>query len=85
MEQMHRCPDLSPNDITREQFENLWREISAKETGLVEWIARSEENRRWFATDPISAIRAAGLGIDEETLHRLELIVGSIARKLPPC
>ena len=37
------------------------------------------------ATGLISAIRTAGPGTGEEILHRLGLIVLSIAQKLPPC
>jgi len=56
--------------------------LSAKESELLAWISRSETNTQEFAADPIRAIRAANLGIDDESLQHLESIMTSIARKL---
>jgi len=81
MEQLHRC-QTSTGEVSREQVERLLRELSARETDLIQWIQSSERNTRWFTADPMSAIRAANLGIDERTLDQLELITLSIAKKL---
>jgi hypothetical protein len=81
MEQLHRC-QTSTGEVSREQVERLLRELSARETDLIQWIQSSERNARWFTADPMSAIRAANLGIDERTLDQLELITLSIAKKL---
>ncbi|HEU5415671.1 MAG TPA: hypothetical protein VFW31_18035 [Candidatus Angelobacter sp.] len=81
MEQLHRC-QTSTEEVSREQVERLLRELSARETDLIQWIQSSERNTRWFTADPMSAIRAANLGIDERTLDQLELITLSIAKKL---
>jgi hypothetical protein len=81
MEQLHRC-QTSTEEVSREQVERLLRELSARETDLIQWIQSSERNTRWFTVDPMGAIRAANLGIDERTLDQLELITLSIAKKL---
>jgi hypothetical protein len=81
MERLHRCQ--SPfHDLARANIEQVMEDLAAKEEQLVGWIQASDRNTRWFATDPISAIRAANLGIDDDVLHQLELITLSIARKL---
>jgi hypothetical protein len=56
----------------------LWR----YESQLQQWIGLCESHARWFAADPISALRAANLGISENILCELEDITSSIARKL---
>lgn len=81
MEQLHQC-QTSTEEVSREQIERLLRELSSRETDLIQWIQSSERNTRWFTADPMGAIRAANLGIDERTLDQLELITLSIARKL---
>lgn len=81
MERLHQCtPQVE--DLSREHVDRLLRELSSKEHLLVEWITTSERNGRWFAADPVSAIRAANLGIDDHILLQLEMITGSIAKKL---
>ena len=57
-------------------------ELAAKEPRLIAWIESSERNRRWFAADPLTAIRAAGLGLDEKMLEQLDLITRSITLKI---
>jgi hypothetical protein len=81
MEKLHQC-QAPLRDLSRENIERLMHDLAAKEQQLSEWIHSSERNTRWFATDPMSAIRAADLGIEEHVLHQLELITLSIARKL---
>ena len=81
MESLHQCK--APFKIaSRENMERLMQDLAAKEHLLLDWIHASERNTRWFATDPMSAIRAANLGIDDHVLQQLELITLSIARKL---
>lgn len=79
MEQLHRC---QVEVLSRKHVEHLLQELSAREDDLLQWIRSSERNTRWFATDPMGAIRAANLGIDEQVLCQLELITLSIAKKL---
>jgi hypothetical protein len=81
MENLHEC-QAPFRDVSRENIERLMLDLAEKEHLLLDWIHASERNTRWFATDPMSAIRAANLGIDDHVLHQLELITLSIARKL---
>lgn len=81
MERLHRCQP-PPESVSREGVEHLLQQLSAREGDLLKWIKSSERNTRWFAADPMGAMRAADLGIDEQVLNELELITRSIARKL---
>ena len=63
----------------------LLYELCKCESELQDWIGRSEANARWFAWDPIGAIRAAKLGLSEETLAELESVTVRIAQKLSEC
>ena len=81
MERLHQCQAPLP-EMSRESIEALLQELARKEQQLIEWIQTSERNTQWFAKDPMSAIRAADLGLDEHILQQLEIITASIAKKL---
>lgn len=57
-------------------------ELGRVETRLQQWIAGSSKNARWFRRDPLAAMRAAGLGIDDELMCELDVIMSGIARKI---
>ena len=52
------------------------------ETQLQSWLQSSPENALLFRRDPLAAMQAAGLNIDDEIMLELERIMSSIARKL---
>jgi hypothetical protein len=52
------------------------------EEALQQWIKSSAQNSRFFRRDPIGAMRAAGLDIDDDIMLELETVTTSIARKL---
>ncbi len=52
------------------------------ENQLQEWTSKSAKNARWFRRDPLGAMRAAGLDIEDEIMLELELITKAIANKL---
>jgi hypothetical protein len=52
------------------------------EKQLQEWTNRSAKNARWFRRDPLGAMRAAGLDIEDDIMLELELITKNIAKKL---
>ena len=81
MENLHQCQSPVP-EMSRESIEGLLQELACTEQQLIEWIQTSEHNTQWFAQDPMSAIRAANLGLDEHILQQLEIITVSIAKKL---
>lgn len=66
----------------QEQQDRLMHELDRVEVRLQQWIASSPQNARWFRRDPIAAMRAAGLGIDDELMCELDLIMSGIARKV---
>lgn len=57
-------------------------ELGKVESQLQLWINRSEDNARLFRQDPVTAMRAAGLAIEDDLICELEMIMGGIARKL---
>ncbi|HEX7289119.1 MAG TPA: hypothetical protein VF532_23245 [Candidatus Angelobacter sp.] len=62
----------------------LMSKLARREHALQQWLQRSEANARWFRRDPIAALRAANLGIEEEVLLELESVMRAIAQKLKP-
>lgn len=62
--------------------DRLLDELLRVETQLQEWIKNSESNRQWFNQDPIGAMCAAGLGLEDSILCELKSIAAIIAMKL---
>lgn len=60
----------------------LLTQLYACEEQLHAWLESSEENAAFFAADPIAAMRAAKVGIDEEVLQELASVLAGIQRKL---
>ncbi|MGE5324835.1 MAG: hypothetical protein ACM3SW_18350 [Actinomycetota bacterium] len=65
-----------------EQPHKLISQLESVEGSLQQWINSSPENARFFRHDPIAAMRAAGLNIDDDTFLEIEMITRDIARKL---
>jgi hypothetical protein len=57
-------------------------QLAEVEAALQSWIKNSPDNLSFFRRDPIRAMRAAGLDIDDDIMLELELITRDIARKL---
>jgi hypothetical protein len=57
-------------------------ELEKVEARLQQWLARSQGNVRLFRTDPIAALKAAGVDLEDDTMMELEMILADIARKL---
>ena len=66
----------------RQNTDRLMTELGKVENQLQLWINRSERNARLFRRDPVAAMRAAGLALEDELICELEVIMGGIARKL---
>lgn len=62
--------------------DRLLAQLDKVEQQLQQWIARSQENSEWFKRDPLGAMRAAGLNIEDDIMLELELITKAIAKKL---
>ncbi len=65
-----------------DRLSNLLNELTTREKQLNEWLERSAMNARWFRKDPMTALRAANLGLHDNILKELESITASIAEKL---
>jgi flagellar motor switch/type III secretory pathway protein FliN len=62
--------------------DQLLLELARCEHQLKLWLSRSAANAERFATDPVSAMRAAELGLPEDILQELALVLGSLKEKL---
>jgi hypothetical protein len=60
----------------------LVQALLACESQLTAWLSESEHNVELFRREPLAAIRAANLGIDESLLGELEETVTGITIKL---
>lgn len=58
------------------------RELGRCELQLQSWMSKSPRNARLFRKDPLAAMRAAGLNIEDDLLSELEQVLSGIARKL---
>jgi hypothetical protein len=65
-----------------QKTDRLIEELGRVEVRLQHWISSSERNARMFREDPIAAMRAAGLEIEDELICELERIMHGIAAKL---
>jgi hypothetical protein len=73
---------LRKKNVKQPQPDPLISELEKVETRLRHWLAGSEANAQLFRSDPITALRAAGVDLEDETMMELEMIAASIARKL---
>jgi hypothetical protein len=62
--------------------DRLMTELGKVEGQLKLWISRSDMNAQLFREDPISAMRSAGLSIEDDLICELEMIMRDIAKKL---
>jgi len=62
--------------------DRLLEQLNKVENQLQEWTSKSAKNARWFRRDPLGAMRAAGLDIEDDIMLELEIITKSISRKL---
>ena len=68
---------MPPDDTDR-----LLDQLDKVERQLQQWIASSKKNADWFRRDPLGAMRAAGLDMEDDIMLELEMITKAIARKL---
>jgi len=73
---LHRRKTPSP------KTDLLLDQLGKVEKQLQEWTSRSAKNARWFRRDPLGAMRAAGLDIEDDIMLELQMITRNIAKKL---
>lgn len=64
------------------QLAPFMRKLAPQGHALNQWLHRSETNANWFRREPIAAIRAANLGIEEKLLKELDTVTLLIAQGL---
>lgn len=62
--------------------DRLMAELGRVEARLQQWIGQSNENAQLFRRDPISAMRSAGLDLEDELICELERLMSGIASRL---
>jgi hypothetical protein len=60
----------------------LLENLTKVERDLKKWIGNSSKNADFFRRDPLGAMRAAGLNLEDDIMLELEMITKSIAKKL---
>lgn len=58
------------------------QELERCEAGLNVWLGQSAANAHWLVRDPVGALRAANLGMDEQILAELDATMKMIAKKI---
>ena len=64
------------------ESDRLFEQLGKVERQLQQWIGRSSKNAELFRRDPLAAMRAAGLDIEDDIMLELELITRAISKKL---
>ena len=62
--------------------DHLLDHLNKVERDLQKWIGSSQKNAALFRRDPLGAMRAAGLNLEDDIMLELEIITKSIAKKL---
>jgi hypothetical protein len=75
-------PKSSAASAENEDPDFLVQELQKCESQLDAWLNSSAANTEWFVRDPVAALRAAKLGMNEKVLEELEETMRMIAQKL---
>jgi hypothetical protein len=62
--------------------DRLLDQLDKVERQLQQWLTNSPKNAEWFRRDPLGAIQAAGLNMEDDIMLELEMIAKTIAKKL---
>ena len=62
--------------------DRLLAHLNKVEQDLKKWIGNSKKNADLFRRDPLGAMRAAGLNLEDDIMLELEMITKSIAKKV---
>jgi hypothetical protein len=74
--------DLRRRKPLAQEPDRLLAHLHKVEEDLKKWIGDSKKNADLFRRDPLSAMRAAGLNLEDDIMLELEMITKSIAKKL---
>ncbi|HWF05473.1 MAG TPA: hypothetical protein VHA06_17430 [Candidatus Angelobacter sp.] len=62
--------------------DRLLDQLDKVERQLQKWTSSKPENAELFRRDPLAAMRAAGLNMEDDIMLELELVTKAIAKKL---
>ena len=62
--------------------DRLLTHLHKVEEDLKKWLGHSKKNAALFRRDPLGAMHAAGLNLEDDIMLELEMITKSIAKKL---
>jgi hypothetical protein len=62
--------------------DRLLHHLNKVEQDLQKWIGNSKKNADLFRRDPLGAMRAAGLDLEDDIMLELEMITKAIAKKV---
>ena len=79
---LHEVFDLRRRKTPPGGPDPLLDQLDKVEHKLQQWIAISPKNAEWFRRDPLGAMHAAGLDMEDDIMLELELITKTIAKKL---
>jgi hypothetical protein len=68
----------------KEKIELLLAWFHMNRGTLQEWLVASDRHERWFVNDPMAAIGAAGLTLQEELIGELESAARILAQLMHP-
>ncbi|HEV7552200.1 MAG TPA: hypothetical protein VGP65_10975 [Candidatus Angelobacter sp.] len=74
--------DLRRRKPPAAEADRLLDHLTKVERDLKKWIGTSAKNAAFFQRDPLGAMRAAGLNLEDDIMLELEMITRSIAKKL---
>ncbi|MGZ4870556.1 MAG: hypothetical protein ACXVK3_01590 [Candidatus Angelobacter sp.] len=74
--------DLRRRNPPSAEPDPLLDQLHKVERDLKKWISSSSKNADWFRRDPLGAMRAAGLNIEDDIMLELETITKAIAKKM---
>lgn len=75
-------PRLAEERSAGQPPDRVMQELERCEAGLSAWLGQSAANADWLVRDPVGALRAANLGMDEQVLLELEATMKMITEKI---
>jgi len=73
---------LARKHMPRKAPDRVITELEKVETRLQEWLGASKDNATLFRRDPVTALRLAGIDLEDDIMLEIETILDNIARKL---
>lgn len=73
---------MAPKHIPRKAPDKVISELEKAESRLQDWLDASKDNAALFRRDPVTALRLAGIDLEDDIMLEIETILDDIAKKL---